>query len=153
MLICKSNLCTGCGACVSICPQKCISLRENKFGELHPLVDENSCINCQLCVKTCPNNLELSFNNPQKCYASWMYDNNKRSRCASGGIGTLVSEYVISNLNGVVFGSRYDDLLNPVMSYTENLEDLEFFKGSRYVQSVLDPSILKKLKDFLKQGR
>ena len=153
MEICPKNKCTGCFACVNICPVKCISVQEDSYGELHPMVDESLCKQCGLCKKVCPNNVNLSYAYPSHCYASWISDKAKRRICASGGIGTVMAEYVIRELQGVVFGSRYDNELCPVMTYTENIEELESFKGSRYVQSIVGKDTYIQVKDFLVLGR
>ena len=47
-------LCTGCKACLNICPQECIEMREDKSGFQYPIVNYNKCVKCQLCLKTCP---------------------------------------------------------------------------------------------------
>lgn len=153
MEICSENKCTGCAACVNICPRQCISLTENEYGELHPSVDETKCINCNLCAKTCPNNVPVVFNYPSHCYASWITDTDKRSLCASGGIGTIMAEYAIRHKHGVVFGTAYDDNFIPRVTYTETIEGLEAFKGSKYVQSIISPDTFKQVKDFLRNGR
>lgn len=46
--------CTGCGACFSKCPQKCISFKEDKLGNIYPFIDEAACVNCRQCEKVCP---------------------------------------------------------------------------------------------------
>lgn len=153
MQICPSNKCTGCYACVNACHFKCISMQEDEYGELHPIVDDAHCIHCNLCLKSCPNNIEQKFNYPSSCYASWITDTEKRKICASGGIGTILSEFVIKQKKGVVFGSRYDNQFTPIITYTEKLEDLEYFKGSRYVQSVVGNTTLLKVKEFLTSRR
>lgn len=150
--ICEYNQCTACAACVNICVHNCITLTEDKFGELHPVVDNDRCVNCGLCERACPNNIQPTFYTPKKCYASWIDDIDKRRICASGGIGTIMSEYVIKN-SGVVFGSRYDEDLNPIMTYTETLEGVEKFKGSRYVQSFVGNDTLKNVKKFLQTNK
>ena len=38
--------CTGCGACVSNCPKKALSLQYNEEGFYHPSVNEELCIKC-----------------------------------------------------------------------------------------------------------
>ena len=43
--------CTGCFACVSICPLQSISLQVNEFGELHPMIDQTKCVDCGMCTK------------------------------------------------------------------------------------------------------
>lgn len=152
MEICPKDKCTGCYACVNACSRGCISMKEDELGCVHPIVDENNCVHCNLCHNSCPNNLELKFVYPLKCYASWVKDKEKRKICASGGIGTIMSEYVIKQ-GGVVFGSRYNADLTPVMTYTDNLEELEYFKGSRYVQSLVGDTTYKKVKEFLRTDR
>ena len=152
MKICSKEKCTGCFACVNACTHGCITMQEDELGCVHPVINEENCVQCGLCKKSCPNNIELAFNYPQKCYASWIKDNNKRKRCASGGIGTIMSEYVIHK-GGVVFGSRYDANLTPIMTYTETLEELELFKGSRYVQSLVGSETYKDVKTFLHRNR
>lgn len=153
MQICPPDKCTGCYACVNACHFKCISMQEDKYGELHPVVDETRCTHCNLCMKSCPNNVDLDFNSPLSCYASWITDTQKRKICASGGIGTVLSEFAIKQKGGVVFGSRYDEQFTPIITYTEALEELEYFKGSRYVQSVVGNDTLIEVRDFLKSGR
>lgn len=63
MNICKLGLCTGCGACVDACPEKCITFNLDKDGFYQSYVDSNQCIKCQKCVKVCPGN------NPNKSNA------------------------------------------------------------------------------------
>lgn len=153
MKICEDNKCTGCGACENACALGCISLKEDNYGELHPVIDKSKCTNCKLCKKSCPNNIELDFHYPTACYAAWITDNAKRRICASGGLGTIISEHIIRDLGGVVFGSRYDKELTPIMTYTEKLEELERFKGSRYVQSIVDKDTFRQVKQFLNNDR
>ena len=153
MQICPPDKCTGCYACVNACHFKCISMQENEYGELHPAIDEAHCTHCNLCKKSCPNNIDLDFKYPSLCYASWITDAQKRKICASGGMGTILSEFVIKQKKGVVFGSRYDEQFTPIITCTEQLEELEYFKGSRYVQSIVGNDTLLKVKDFLKSGR
>ena len=152
MEICKADKCTGCYACVSACTHNCITMQEDDMGAMHPRVNEDKCVGCQLCVKICPNNVDLQYHYPLHCYASWITDKEKRKFCASGGIGTVMAEFVL-NQGGVVFGSRYDENLKPIITYTESLENLECFKGSRYVQSLVGNNTFKQVQDFLRAGR
>lgn len=151
MEICNKNKCTGCYACVNVCPHDCIKMQEDEYGKLIPHINEDLCVKCNLCLRTCPNNVDLEYNNPQICYASWIKDRDKRRICASGGIGTIMSEYVINN-NGIVFGSCYNEKMIPVMTYAQTLDELEKFKGSRYVQSIVGDNTLKQVKYFIKTG-
>ena len=150
--ICPEELCTGCTGCANVCTRKAISMEEDEYGRLRPAVDEGKCTDCGLCARVCPNNAATDFRYPLECFASWTNDRAKRRICASGGIGTVLSEHTLRH-GGVVFGSRYDEKLEPVMAYTEKAEDLEYFKGSRYVQSRIGYDTFIKVKEFLAAGR
>lgn len=153
MEICNHKECTGCYACLSVCPHSCISMQEDDYGELHPVVDEDKCVHCNACIKTCPCNNQKEVSLPRKCYASWITDKEKRCICASGGIGTILGEYVIRYKQGVVFGTAYDEVFIPRITYTEAIEGLKKFKGSKYVQSIVGKNTYKDVRDFLKKGR
>ena len=43
--------CTGCGICVPLCPEKAITIRENKA-----VIEDNSCNECLQCMYECPPN-------------------------------------------------------------------------------------------------
>lgn len=153
MEICSYKKCTGCFACVSACPRGCITMNEDKYGELHPFIENAKCVRCGACQKACPNNNNLVYNYPKLCYASWITDEKKRRICASGGIGTIMSEYIIRVRDGVLFGSRYDDDFTPIMTYTDDISELEKYKGSRYVQSIVGSHTFNEVKYFLENNR
>lgn len=85
-----------------------------------------------------------------KCYAAWNPDAKDRERCASGGVATLLSRYVLRQ-GGVVFGTRWNGNLDAEVSWTE--DDLEPFKGSKYVQSSFPAQAREQMRAFLDQGR
>ena len=152
MEICSKEKCTACFACVNACPHGCIEMQEDIYGVLYPKVDESKCVKCNLCVRSCPNNVEMEFNYPIACHAAWSVNTQGRMICASGGIGTMLSEYAIKR-EGVVFGCRYDRNLTPIISSAETMEELECFKGSRYVQSLVGNDTYKQVKKNLLNGR
>ena len=49
--ICDKNRCTGCSACINVCPKKCITMKEDEYGVLMPYINEKECINCNMCEK------------------------------------------------------------------------------------------------------
>lgn len=151
MEICKKDKCTGCFACYNICPAKCISMQEDKYGELHPVVDESKCLHCNACIKSCPNNNVLDFHYPNHCYASWVADDKMRRICASGGIGSIMSEYIIKHEKGKVYGTQYNSNLEPHTVGGNTEADIERFKGSKYVQSVVGDAF-KDIKADLRNG-
>ena len=38
--ICDENKCTACGACLNICPKKCVFYKKDGVGHLYPVIDE-----------------------------------------------------------------------------------------------------------------
>lgn len=134
MIICEKNKCTGCGVCTIVCPKQCISLKEGPLGHLFPSINKTNCINCGVCRKRCPSNIQISVKFPQNCYAAWAKDEYVYKTTTSGGIATVMSRYVISQ-GGVVYGCAM--MPNIVVKHVrvDNYEDLEFLKGSKYVQS------------------
>lgn len=44
-----SKVCTGCTACVFVCPQKAITMETDREGFLIPVVNEKKCIGCHIC--------------------------------------------------------------------------------------------------------
>lgn len=144
--------CCGCTACKNICPKNAIEMVEDEEGFLYPIVNMDKCINCGLCEKICPtiNKREKREKN-QKAYVINNKDNEVRMESTSGGAFTPIAEYVIEN-NGVVFGAIFDDKWNVHHSYTESKDDLQKFRGSKYVQSDLKNTFME-AKTFLEQGR
>lgn len=144
--------CCGCTACKSICPKDAIEMKEDEEGFLYPVVNRAKCINCGLCRKICP---ILNKNEEKKCKQKAYVVNNKneqiRRESTSGGAFTVIAEYVIEK-GGVVFGATLDKDFNVEHAYVERKEELQKFRGSKYVQSDLK-NTLTQVKEFLNQGR
>lgn len=148
----NKSKCSGCGTCSLICPQKCISMREDKEGFLYPVVDTSKCIRCNICVNRCPivtPNHETVI--PQKGYLLQNLDENVRYESTSGGAFTAIASLIIDR-KGVVFGAAYDDDFNVYHTYVEDYDGLKRFRNSKYVQSDLGESF-KLVKRFLQMDR
>ena len=146
----KHNCC-GCSACASVCPRRCISMQSDSEGFLYPVIDRNICVDCGLCEDVCPFLNIQSERKPVKVYAAKCKDNELRLKSSSGGMFSLLAVSVIEE-GGVVFGVRFDDNWQPIFDYTENITDLEAFRGSKYVQAIVGNAYID-AKAFLKQGR
>lgn len=147
----EKSSCCGCEACVQCCPKQCLTMHEDCEGFLYPQVDESSCIDCGLCEKVCP---VIHQNAPQEPLSSYIAINPNeeiRQKSSSGGIFTLLAENIIAE-GGVVFGARFDENWDVVHAWTDAIEGLALFRGSKYVQSRIGDTY-KETKEFLQKGR
>lgn len=84
-----------------------------------------------------------------KIYFARNKDNNVVKQSSSGGLFSLLAQYVIER-HGVVFGAAFDENFNVEITYTEH--DFSKFLGSKYVQSDVKKTY-SECKEFLEQGR
>lgn len=149
--IAVKSKCTGCSACVQKCPKQCISFEEDREGFKYPKVKLSECIDCGLCEKVCPVLQQDKPRNPVIVYAAKNSNLSTRLASSSGGIFALLAETILRQ-NGVVFGARFDNEWNVIHDYTESLDGLSVFLGSKYVQSKIG-NTYKQAELFLKEGR
>ncbi len=45
--------CTGCGACMAVCPKDCIRMERNPDGFDEPVIDLSACVGCGACDRVC----------------------------------------------------------------------------------------------------
>ena len=143
--------CVGCHACYSICPEHAIAMRPDSEGFLIPQIDERRCINCGQCRKVCPIGKNDSTGSIPSCVVAYNRDLHERMRSASGGIANLLAEEILRH-KGVVFGAAFDEKGSVHHCAIERIEDLESFRGTKYVQSSIDNCYFK-AKEFLQTGR
>ena len=98
--------CTGCGACVSICPKQAITMRADSEGFLYPVVDGTKCVACDACEKRCPAGKPAQEKHA-KLFGAQAKDEQLRKASSSGGIFTLLARNAIAK-GGVVFGAVFD---------------------------------------------
>jgi coenzyme F420 hydrogenase subunit beta len=148
----KSDLCNGCGTCVSLCPHGAIKLVLNKKRGLYsPSVESTKCEHCGVCFKVCPGhhvpfnklNLEIFDKVPRNllmgcylnCYAGFSSDPWVRFNSASGG---LVTSLLISALDsGIIDGAlvtrmRKDKALEPEPFVARSKEEVIEAARSKY---------------------
>lgn len=148
--IIEKDKCTGCGACKQVCPFGAITMLEDVDGYVFPVLDEAKCTNCGLCKKTC-HILNAKFNKAQKaCYAV-MANDKIRMSSSSGGIFSVVAEYVLRH-KGYVCGAVFNKDWNVEHIIIDDIKDLDKLRRSKYVQSDLKDTF-KEIKKLLKNGK
>ncbi|OOP73823.1 Coenzyme F420 hydrogenase/dehydrogenase, beta subunit C-terminal domain [Clostridium beijerinckii] len=148
----KKQDCSGCHACANVCPKQCISMKSDNEGFCYPQIYKDKCINCNLCEKVCPIiNIPNKVDDKITAYACKNIDNKTRNVSSSGGVFSLLCDYVISQ-KGIVFGAVFDENFNVKHIYVEELKGCERFRGSKYVQSKIGDTYTK-AKKFLDNGK
>ena len=143
--------CCGCNACVQRCPKQCIAMCEDEEGFLYPEGDEAICIDCGLCENVCPVINQADARIPLQVYAAKNTDEKIRMHSSSGGVFSILAEQTIKQ-GGVVFGARFDENWEVKHDYTETIDGVSVFRGSKYVQSKTGDTF-KQAEQFLKQNR
>lgn len=144
--------CCGCYACYNICPKECITMESDNEGFWYPKIDKDKCINCNLCEKVCPIiNKPNSSLYEKKSYAVFNKNEKIRLESSSGGIFSLLAEYVINN-HGNVYGAVFDEDFNVKHVKINILQDINLLRGSKYVQSRIN-DIFKSIKFDLKNNK
>lgn len=148
--IVEKKECCGCSACVQACPKHCIELHPDEEGFLYPKFNTSVCIDCGLCERVCPILKSKDSRKPLSVYAAINTDEKIRYESSSGGVFTALAETIIKE-NGVVFGAKFDKDWNVVHDYTDTIDGLKAFRGSKYVQSTIG-RCFEKVKFFLDKG-
>lgn len=150
----KSEDCCGCSACLSICNHNAIVFKEDVEGFKYPMIEEGKCINCGLCEMACPilYRKVKDIRPTPKAYFAARHKNIVTLRnSSSGGAFTAIAGSVIE-LGGVVCGVEYDNDGVVRHSFSETMEGIRSFMGSKYVQSEIQ-GVYNQIKTYLKSDR
>lgn len=143
--------CTGCGACYNVCPQNAIKMESDSEGFLMPQIDEAKCTNCGLCHKACPSLTPPHFYDEQTdCYAV-MASDEVRADSSSGGMFTLLADYVFEK-GGYVFGATYVKDFEVGHILISSKDEIYKLRNSKYVQSDTNTTFTQ-AKKFLEEGK
>lgn len=147
------ELCNGCSACVNACMRDCILLVPNALGFLYPQIAMEDCVECHACEKVCPILTPcLAEKTPIQVYTVKNRNTEERLESSSGGFFVLLARKILAD-GGVVFGVRWLSGWRGVgHSFTEDVNELSFFMGSKYLPSHIGDSY-RHVRMFLKAGR
>ena len=128
----KKEECTGCTACMNICPQNAIEMKTDEEGFTYPFINKEKCIKCKLCENVCPNVKSITTKSNVKSYAVKHLDLQERKTSSSG--------------------AAFDEKFRVVHKRAKNKEQRDEFKKSKYVQSDMG-EIFKQVKQDLADDR
>lgn len=129
----EKKRCTGCGACLNICPVNAITMDTDQEGFAYPRVQEEKCIHCGLCEKHCPVIYPIYANRKRPdCYAMMAHDEERRTS-SSGGFVPVVARWILGK-GGNVYGAAWDENWNVRHIEVKNESELYQIKGSKYLQ-------------------
>lgn len=144
--------CTGCAACVSVCPHHCIYMKKGMDGFLYPEIYTSHCISCGACERVCPILNDFSKDNSiLGVYSAYSKNDLLRISSSSGGIFSELATEIL-NLGGVVYGAIYNTNGSVEHMGIENIDMLEKLRGAKYSQSWLGDTF-KIIKEQLETGR
>ena len=144
--------CTGCMACLQVCPVKCISVREDDIGDLYPYIDRDICVECGSCMKVCPEisiNRKECFKNSDQAYAVWSLNTNSRLASASGGAASGFYESAL-NQGYWICGVKYEEQYHVRHFLTKDQKEISAFRQSKYVYSETE-NIYGQIKELLRK--
>jgi coenzyme F420-reducing hydrogenase beta subunit len=130
--------CTGCGACVAVCPLNCISIVKNQIDD--PVVEIGAgCVECGKCMKICPENRKDLSNNVLRAYVGYSDESLKESsRHASGGIAGAIYNHMLEGKKFIGCGAAWNrDSTEVKICCTKYDKDIYRFYNSKYTYSSL----------------
>lgn len=145
----ESRLCMGCGACLSVCEDKNISLINVPDQGLRPRVDVANCKECGECVAVCAGvnvthqrfhnetirELRLSWGPVLEVWEGYATDSEIHFKGSSGGLATVLALFCLEkeHMSGVLhIGAKPEAPLENVPVFSKTKKELLACTGSRY---------------------
>lgn len=147
------NQCTGCAACVNICPVNAIEIKADDSGFEYPIINKNSCIHCNACEQVCLKRISKENNNRNipKTFAAWSQEEEVRFHSTSGGAFSEIAKVILQK-EGIVVGAKYNTKNLVEHTAIKQAEELEKIRQSKYIQSSIG-YVFKEIKEYLQSGK
>lgn len=132
--VCQVNQCTGCMACVELCPKNAINIKDDLVS-YNAVIDNTKCVECRACIKICQVNTPPILKEPIYWKQGWAKKSNIRELSSSGGFATALElelEFV-KNFGSVCSCEFKNGKF--LFSFAETEEEVKKFTGSKYVKS------------------
>lgn len=145
----KNDNCTGCRACVAVCPVNAIV--EKKGTRLESIYEIGpNCINCGRCKAVCPIDKNFYHTRATSFYSLSSKDEQAKLKSSSGGAAYQFSVSIIK-AGGVVYGAGWNAEKQRVEHMRiDRQEMISAIQGSKYVQSWVDRDIYISIQQDLK---
>ena len=100
------NNCCGCEACVQVCPQKAVCMKEDGEGFRYPEVNFDLCVDCGLCRKICQYIESVEKNTEEQlAFGGHINDSEILNESTSGGAFSAIADCFCDE-NYVIFGAE-----------------------------------------------
>lgn len=151
----RKEECCGCGACYDVCAKQAIIWEADVEGFFYPRVDATKCVNCGLCNKVCPIENSEAINaanavTEPSVLAAYNKDSQIRMASTSGGAFWGLAEAWVKD-GGYVAGAAFYDHFKIKHIITNDLNELQRIRGSKYAQSDTR-GLFKEIKQLLQAG-
>ena len=151
----KKSDCTGCCACMNVCPVKCIYFVHDYEGFWYPEFRGDECTKCEQCLNVCPVSEEATsvikrISDPE-VFAVWNNDKDVRLDSTSGGVFSALAQETFQQ-GGSVSGAIYlgdHTVAHVVVNDQDRLEEL---RSSKYLQSYIG-STYSEIEELLRQNK
>lgn len=128
--------CNGCGACVAVCPMKCVTLKRDVDGYWKRNVCQSECTHCNRCIDVCSALSGLCDLKVEETYVAYANRTDDRKYSSSGGVAYVLSKIALDkgySVAGAVWD--LDGLGVKHVVINEKGELLERMRSSKYIQS------------------
>lgn len=157
----RHHLCTGCGACVGICPRDAVEMTiDERRGCYVPRIDAERCTRCGLCYEVCPGHgidfqglsatlfgdvpEDVAAGSYLGCYIGHAIDEDIRFNSASGGLVTALLLFALEEGlidAALVTRMQREDPLRPEAFIARTKAQIISAAGSKYCPVAADVAL------------